>query len=102
MRRAWMDDADARARVSRRRSRAVMTVTRRREGAVATRASAEEVFVDVGEAEATEEEGGVMSNAGDEDEMFHSSCSARARWPRRRFIPRCLRCISTGDYRRIS
>ena len=33
-----------------------MTVTRRREGAVATRASAEEVFVDVGEAEATEEE----------------------------------------------
>ena len=66
-----MDDADARARVSRRRSRAVMTVTRRREGAVATRASAEEVFVDVGEAEATEEDaGGVMSNAGDEDEML--------------------------------
>ena len=46
-----------------------MTVTRRREGAVATRASAEEVFVDVGEVGATEEDAGVMSNAGDEDEM---------------------------------
>ena len=35
-----------------------MTVTRRREGAVATRASAEEVFVDVGEVGATEEDAG--------------------------------------------